>query len=286
MVKINQAQIHTNQPKNVTLIIMSQRCVLFKGLLFYCLSHTTHTHIVFTNKEAPRPELHVGINFKLTLNTVLTATTTTKKNASYTPSKREMTLFLLLHLIWGCLYRELKGEGARAERGRSYGSYVRSLRKVKSDRRRKKRKKQKKWGLRGGTKKNKQPHLCWSDVVQLEHFFSFSGSRQVGMDVLTDGRTAPPGRDGRPLRQSCRCRLRADGCLMSSGWRRIPAGPLPLRLRRLREHRSAREAGPPIPAGGEMMKTILLASFACELDYLVNSPSRALARCFYSTTAS
>lgn len=154
MVKINQAQIHSNQPKNVMLIIMSQRCVLFKGLLFYCLSHTTHTHIVFTNKEAPRPELHVGINFKLTLNTVLTAaTTTTTKNASYTPSKREMTLFLLLHLIWGCLYRELKGEGARAERGRSYGSYVRSLRKVKSDRRRKKRKKQKNWGWGGGQKK-------------------------------------------------------------------------------------------------------------------------------------
>lgn len=165
MVKINQAQIHTNQPKNVTLIIMSQRCVLFKGLLFYCLSHTTHTHIVFTNKEAPRPELHVGINFKLTLNTVLTATTTTKKNASYTPSKREMTLFLLLHLIWGCLYRELKGEGARAERGRSYGSYVRSLRKVKSDRRRKEEKKKetKKMGVEGGDK-NKQtatPLLIW-----------------------------------------------------------------------------------------------------------------------------
>lgn len=76
------------------------------------------------------------------------------------------------------------------------------------------------------------------------------------MVMLTDGRTAPPGHDGRSPRQSCRCRLHVDGCQMSSGSCRIPAGPLPLRRQRLLEPRSVKAAGPPIPVSEDMISRL------------------------------
>lgn len=103
---------------------MSQRCLSYLkdfSLLRSLSLSFTHKHTLYIQRgSSPRPELHISISFKLTLNTMLTAATTKKMQVTYQVKEKMTFFFLLLRLIQVCRYRKLKGELAREGRGRSY----------------------------------------------------------------------------------------------------------------------------------------------------------------------